>query len=429
MIDDEGSPFDAIVVPISIQGGAGGMGICIQVKSEERLAATPILALLTSKEKAIVHSFYGAGADVVLLSPFDPDLLYLQLSALGRQKRGYDEQLRHINEYTGFRQSTINAFNTVHDGLLIVNPDYKAIFLNLAVRKILAVPDEVTEQQLADTITQYVPLLKDHENRLRLAKTHAQPSEDFSSFDQKFVRMDGHSFRGVARVMALRGASNEIIGYAMSLTDMSSLQHLTNKLSQIERTRAFALLLSATCMRLSGSPHFGVPGSPTKYLQEGIARENLGADVGTVVTSLLEVVDLVINSETVVRVALNSNWHVAVRPSILIQILGHLIFYAVENSGIGGEVMVEAEENSAKQEVALIVTAVSRGLSTLLSDDYLGTLVRGDFSKISSDAPAASKINFGIGEAQRLAHEIGRTIEMKRSAEALKVRIKLPILV
>src|SRR5262245_27645451 len=97
--------FDCVIMPMRIKGGTTGLSTCLQLKSIEVLASIPVIAL-AGKDLAIMEALYGAGADIAVPPPYDANQLYLQVAALARQKRSFDELLQRNIESSGLRLST-----------------------------------------------------------------------------------------------------------------------------------------------------------------------------------------------------------------------------------------------------------------------------------------------------------------------------------
>lgn len=419
---------DAAVIPHRLISGGSALSTCLQLKAIPELAGIPTLALSNSKDKAVVEALYGAGADMLMFQPLDPNYLHYQLEALSRRKRSYDEELRRSRESRGLTHSTIYALNSTREGMLITNAECEAIFLNKAASMLLGL-DKLKEDQNADAvIDQFEPTIREFRLRNRAAQTTG-PEAPRAYAELSITRLDGRSFKAAVRVVELHGEVGECTGYAVSLSDLSELQLLANSMLQAERTRSICLMLAAGCKTLSGSEPLGTPTAPFSYLQNKLDAEPQQCDLNATLTTLLEIIDPVISPNVSIKIDIPNELLIAVRRSELLTLAGHLILHAIEFAGFSGETEISAEPtDETPGRVKFLVTSDSKRVTPPISHDLLADLIAGNFSRFIPGDGSSDKVFFGLQAAQAIGDKYKIYVEMKQVSETrLKIRAKLPL--
>lgn len=423
LLEDEQDPFDVVVVPLILHDMSHGMRMCLQVKANEILAAIPVLGISFSPEKNALESLYTAGADMVMTSPLDADHFYLQIGALTRQKRSFDELSSHHYEQAGLRRSTLQAFNAVRQGIVVIDRNDSLRFANDAAVLLLGLENETTisssEQVSARVLRQFLSL--------RTPST-SQAADSVRTHNLKLTRVDEQSFGAAVTNTPLTSREGIIVGHAFSITDQSELQHLAHMMTIAERTRAVSLLLSWTTMKLRGSSSLGVPGDPLQHIETMVEQEAVSSDVEATFGALLEAIDPLLGSDATIKMSVPSGYRVQVREPDLMLLIGHLVLHTVNHAGVGGETRVEIEESGGEDYVHIRISGRSRRVTPVVGDDHLTKLVRGEFEAVLSTAPGeVSETPYSIRAAVKIAKRYGIAMQYKEPHDTEKVfRVSLP---
>jgi len=423
LINDEGSSFDAIILTTKLAGGASGISTCLSLKANSLLASIPILALMFSKDPAILEAFFSYGADAVMLSPFNADLVYYQLAALARQKRAFDEQVQSIKNSSGLQSSAIGALNSVRDALVLFNELREPIFLNESAEILLGVKTSELAGKAEELQTVFTPWLEE-----LIQGQEAKKVQNFSSlstFRRSLMRPDGQRFPAICKLTPLQAQGSRPMGFALRISDATDLDYLSNLRLQDLRLRSIALAAACGCMTLLSNVHGEPPLSPFNKLIKLLSQEPLCCELNPTVRVFLEILDLFISPRLKLKVNLKQEYRLAMRSSDLFQILGHTILYAIDQAGPDGETTISTESVDQAGDLTLLISAENKRPSPLLPDDYLSQLSCGNLPADYGDAADAV---FGLEAAQEIADRYNKVIEYKQTPSSVKVRLKLPLI-
>jgi DNA-binding response OmpR family regulator len=423
LVAEEEAPFDCVVIPPKTQTNQNAVGLLLQLKTHEKLKDVPTLALCHAKDKSTLHTLYGAGLDVALLEPFDPDHLYQQILSLCRQRQNYVELIRTHYEDTGMRQSLINAFNAIREGVIILDADQELMFINSTGATLLGIKPSHTLEQVQTLITQFKALVVKHENSVQAQQRNKSSATEVSQFSNLIQRLDGRSFKAEVRVTLLYGDQNQVIGSSIALSDLSGILQLSQLLIQAQRTRTLALLTGAGCLQLLGN---NSTLNPLQMLEEQLEKSQAAASVGDTMSYLLELLDVVILPGVEVKIKARGDWMVAVRPADLFQLLGNITLLAVENAILGGEIVLDVED-SEPRVLKIIVLSRAESRIRFLQDDLVSQIIDGSLSHVRGEQQ--QKVSQTFTTAQRIASRYRGTVLVERASELeLKVSVDLPLL-
>ncbi|MBX7144429.1 MAG: PAS domain-containing protein [Oligoflexia bacterium] len=421
LINEESAAFDCIVVPPRSAVG-NSLNFLLQVKTRDTLSSVPVLGLLGQKDRALMHSLYGAGADVILLSPLDADMVYEQILALGRQRRAVDELLQRHFEDTGMRQSSINAFNAIREGIVICDHEYALTFINSAGALLLGIKPSHTLEQVQASVRQFIPLMQKHAELHSGRSSDPQERTDISLYSAITNRLDGRAFKAEARVTTLRGSQGQTVGYAIALTDLSGILQLSQLLVQAQRTRSLTLLTGAACMQLLGP---GPLHAPLQLIEQALSQQAASASLSDTMTYLLEMLDALILPGVDVKVKARGDWLVALRPSDLFQLMGQLTLLAVENAILGGEIILDVLDPQARS-VNFVVTSRSESRVRFVQDDLVSQIIEGSLLHLKQGQQ--NKVSQAFASAQRIATRYRATVIVERSSELeMRMSVDLPL--
>jgi PAS domain S-box-containing protein len=409
-----------VLMPFVLEGGQSGVQRTLEIKQHTTFSHVKIMGLLTLFDKISLHSFFGAGADVVLQPPLDCDQIALQLHALARSSAEHVISQLEIERSREMTRSTMNFLDTTRDGVLIVDSAGALIKANRAAERILALDPERMRESFNSISNSILPLLGTH---------RAQEAADgtigslVSSARVLLKRSDGRNTTILFRVMSLPGGGGEQVGFAFGVIDLSIAQQIAARLSNQERMRTLTLSLSCAALELLNSKTLGVPGRPLATIERLLERSPAPAILSDVIAPLIELADQALPAATAIRVSLRDDASILGTRADLYQLLGSLLWYAVERAGQGGETMIESERIDS-ESLSVVFSYTAHELVEPISGDYFLRLAEGEHTHIlNPEAPAIHTLAF----AQTFAERLGVSIEAKSSNRWIgKIRVLLP---
>jgi len=427
LIEEEGDGFDAFVVPLVLKGKASGPRICMQLKAEESLASTPIVGLATHADKSQLESFYEFGADVVISSALDSDSIFLQISSLGRMRKAFGQELNKLASSLETNQEMLRALDLVQDPLLIFKHNFELFHLNLSAAFALGINSKPSRAQ-SEKIEQFFTLyLKEYLGLIR-NRYDINPTDFATEVETTYTRADGQLFKSVAQITSLIGERKEPRVFIVRLVETAQFNHLADILMHRDKAKSLCLLSTAACIKLIESAYLGSGVSVLRSTEDFINGLPLNSNLSTVLTRLLEFLDLIVSHEISVRVNVAETINLAMRSTDLSQLLGHLFLHAVEFNAGRGEVSVECEEEGESQAI-LMVNASSPRSQPYIPNGYLAALLEGQYSQLPDAAVEGAKLSFGLKAAQKLADQYRTAIELRNPSEnTIKLRVRLPLL-
>ena len=423
----EDCPWEIIVVPLHLADGGSGIRACLQIKSHPALTQIPIIGLCSNHDKAIVQSFYEMGADFVVLSPFDPDLLRFQTAALQRQSRAQRERVEEMVSRTSLGQSALSILDLSREPLAIFDLQGQPLHLNDAALTTLGLIRGDEFPLPAAMQSNLEMLLERHQSRTR-GKSGIGTEGALTSFpDQLVTRADGKPLKLAIEFFTVNSSGGQIAGYAARFSETAQYEELNISLRQSSRTRSLCLMTSAICIKLIEAAFPDKRGSILLATREFVDGLPLSCTLSALLTGLLEFLDLAISPSISIRVNSSSDQQLAMRSTDLIQILGHMILHAVEFTGSAGEIQIETGQPAPGEGVPVVISALSRRATAALHDQRLSDLLDINLADPKDQPEADGKIARGLMAAQGIAEKYRTTIEYKLSGETLmKLRIKLP---
>ncbi len=421
---EEGDRFDVLIVPLQLPANRSGISVCLEIKADELLASTPILGLSHSHDLPILQAFYGAGADNVLFAPFNADLLFLQVGALSRLKRNFDEKLAQGFKETGLYHPVVEAFQSVREGLLLFDTNYQLIFTNSSAATLLGIRSHDRVEDTQRISEQFRPWLKEHRSIVQ-----SRPPEERgpSIFETSLNRIDQQQFKVSISISSIE-RERVLVGFSAALTDLSEIHHLSNTLLQAQRTRSLCLITAAACMRFLPQNQQSATITPLQFLEHFLRQAPRSCPLYSTLTSLLEALDLVVNPDINIRIKVEKDHTIAVRAPDLFQIIGHMLLHAVEHAGHSGEVSLHTSPHIPGEGVIVTITSESRKVTPFPEQDRISRLIHGDFQGLVSLQDVSDKLGLGLLAAQKVAERYRTNVEyMQPTATIMKIRIKLPV--
>ena len=415
---------DACIVPLRLLKGASGVSGCLNIKSDARAHDLPIVALSSSSDHAIMSSFYSAGADLVIFPPFDPDIIFMQISALVRNGRTL--RARSSQEKGSLSSFVIGTLDTVSDGLIVTDANLKIIYVNSRASLLL----NLDQRELAPAEAELSALLGN--------LVAGSPRGEFpvqlgrSGLKATLTPAEGRAFssggfNAVLRTNELRDAAGDLAGYVFSLVDLRGLHQLERVLAACDRDRALMLLLASCSMKLLKTTHLGAPGAPLKLVEGVIQEEPVGCSVNALLTALFELLDLVIAPETHIKVNVINDVEVKIRRSDLLRVFGLLILQAVDFAGQNGNTQVTLERAIDHGSATIAIEARAASTERKLPDDPLAFLLKRGELLIGASPQQSEHNSTAIRYAQRIAASYGGNIIIQRhTLSELRIAVTLP---
>jgi PAS domain-containing protein len=450
VLREEGEHFDMVVIPFRMSTGLTALNCSLSLRMEPELAALPQCVLCPSKDRALLSSLYGAGADAVVPAPFDSELLFFQLTALLRQRRHYEELVLNQAQSVEVRQITQTALDLVREGVLILDPDGLPIFANQAAITVIGLSAEPTRKEFEQLRPQFSPFIKVHAfersalNEKASDKFGERPQVEPALFsgaqassvarrELSLTRLNGQSFIAAVRVSPLRNTQGAHIGWVVVFSDLSEVEQLGAALLQARRLQTLALITSAASLRWLSATIGVMPVAPIATLEKELSKEPLRCKLGEILTSLLEILDLTLGAAISIKVTGATDSSLALRPSDALQLIGYILLQAAEVSGARGTITVTCK-SASPQEVLLHVSAEGTVPPSLLENDTLSALLKGDYSRSIQAERAAfgdsepNKLGYGLSAAQQIADRYRCLVEFQQSTPSkIKLRVKLPL--
>lgn len=422
LVDSTGTDTDCFVIPALLSGGRSGIGMVAQLRAEETFADVPILSITSGGEKQTAVAHFSSGADVVLSLPVEPDLMHEQILALVRQRRFFTSQLDRMLERTELSHGAMHGLDATRDALLVLDPGQRLLFANSAAFLVLALEPHQLDATFAPVLQQLTPLVRDHQSSEQAPETTSLSS----TVERQMSRADGSPFRAQLRIHTLLDERKKPIGHAIAIQDLSVPQHLALQLAATEELQGKALTLAAGALCALRAERLGPPTAPLQRLEDLFAHESPGALLGTTLTSLLEILDILTPTETSLRVKVAHEWEVPLRRSDLFLLLGNLILHSVQRTGLKGETSIEATENGPSGELAVVVSTKASRIVEPIQGDPFSALVTGDYKKLLPGEKDTGSTTLGV--ASHIAKQYGLSIESRVvSAWEGKVRVRFGI--
>lgn len=474
LIDQQTEPYQAdslaaVILGSEYKEGHNQVSQCLKLKSSADLALLPLIALLAAKERKSLEALYGSGADFVLTSPGDSVQIHAQLLAIKRMQRGYREALAKQAEESETAFALLNALRASREGILVLNDSGQLVIANYVAKVLLGVFEQRSHSSKLDLLDAVIPqfqkLILAHLNSLSAEVgssskiSNRSDGEPLSSYhDLTLTRLDRRSFKAQVRATSIEiktteqkrefekviqkiGVQNEIPYsdqstkvrsnklYVFYLRDIALDIHIKKLLQQSARTRGLALMGLSLSRRLFPNNSLGLPTMPLSNVQKLIESEPRRSFLNDSLSVLLDILDLILESNISLRVQSERDFILALRSSDLIQLLGELIFLASDHCASGGEIRIETDQSESDPLMArLIVTARSERANPYFVEESLAQLLESYLSPDNSNKKLDNtKLASTLQAIELICARYGTQLESKQSSQFERsFRIKLP---
>jgi DNA-binding response OmpR family regulator len=425
-ITEESAAFDAILVPPRTRDNDGGAAFIQQVRAEAALHGTPVVALCAEPEPHLVAALYDSGAEAVILPPFDLDLILSQVRALHRLRSSLERERDYAYELSGLRTSTTKALNCVREGILLFSPTHELTFMNPAAGRFLGIRWDTPPERIHTLTQQFTSLIHAHSSATQ------DPGQDdsaspISMAETTIQRLSGEQAKVFVRILSLPHHTGELIGYTVALTDISEFATLAAQVQQSQRTRSLCVLAAAGCIQLARGGDPVRAKSAADLFDKVVLRDAQRCSLSNVMTVFLETLDLIAPPAVKVRVKLDRDLALAVRPAELFQVIGHLVLEGIDFCGERGEIEIVAAELPEMGSVRLSIAAESQRSIPLAPSDCFSSLLQGSMSLADSDA--GSPHPYGIAAVRQILknYESTPVSEERPGEKSLLLRVMLPL--
>lgn len=423
-LSDSGFPLDVIVLPPRLKSGKSLMTTCLQLKSENALALTPVVALLSSRDKAVLESLFGAGADCCFQAPYEPDLVHLQISAFARQRQLLDDQLERSQYATVFKGPAATLLNEIPHAIIFFSIEGEVTFANRLACQLAGAAENTDPSQLNFLWSDFSSFI--------LAQKEAPV---VTAGSQRLWERRAHtiSHRSSSRIEVVSDAfrimkGKKQIGYLVNFSLASDIARINFSLSSLLHIPPLAFQGFAGCLLMLRKAFPSLPIKMHQRVKEMLRdNEQPAAPVGAIAQAVLETLDLVLTTSAEVKVNLRADKEVRIRFGDLFQLLSLITFHAVLMAGPQGETTITSELSD--DEHFLIVVVGAEFQEAFSSHPALAPFLRamqGHLPAQDEDSEPAEKLSL-LECAQEIADIYRLRLEMKEGPTFLKVRLKLPL--
>jgi PAS domain-containing protein len=433
LVNDGGAPLQGILYPLRIRAGLTGISACVQSKAHPVLSLIPALGISPTKDRLVIDSFYGAGADCVFVVPFEAEQVLMQAVALTRVYQIVKERLAEERDTFALSSGVLSALNSLPEPLVIFDTAAGAKFLNSAAKRLVgieqdaAIDPEKAHQFFLHLEPALETFLRDCKPRTGLDPktlgTTVTETDVVSASKQRIpVR---------CTLTPLVGERGGVLGASAHLQSFAELEDVKQSLLFAQRSHALSLLASAGMLKFLEQQHGGFPVAPVQRFISLSQKEDARCRLSPILTALIEILDSIVPPGLTIITKMgadieSSDLAVALRPSDALQLFGHILLHATRTSGIDGEVTLSAQLDTSppSQAVVLLCTAEQGPSRALISRDLIGEATN---LGVSPTADKNGKLLVGLDAAQVLADRYHVRIEFKTTATSFKVRLRLPL--
>ncbi len=425
LIEHEMFNPDLVTMPLKLQGGMSATAAALQLKLNAPFNTIPLIVSYTGSDKLIVKSLYDSGADIVLTSPWDADLLNQQLQASLRWRASVLGERSTAVQQSGLLHPIVDLFHSIHEGLLLFSLKNKLLFLNAYALSLFQISEKAEQTVISDIQAQFKNILIQHrENQAGSGETGAAAS--LSHFEQQFYTSQKELFSARASVTSIYADDGSLIGYGVAIRDFEELRQLAATIEQSQRTRVLCLFLAAANINLLQQSN-SLTLSPLSFLEGVLQQEPIGASIETAVHRVLETVDAVTHPGVSIKVKIAENLKLGISAGDLFQLLGLLLMFSVEYVGRKGEINIQSGNNQPGKGVPVTIQAqtyarvpsrIKLDLAALLETQIQNYAGASDFIKLAA---------ISIQTSENIARRYRTNLEYQDSDTTLRIRFYLPI--
>ncbi len=398
-------PTQGLLIPLRLHDDSSGIKSCLEAKADPLLSQAPVVGLTPSRDRAILQSFYGAGADSVIPVPFDAEALFFQLDALVRAYRSIAEISAAGKDTLALSKGAVAALDATQEAIVLFDTDYSPVFANAAARSYLIAERGITPDQLSKLSNELKPSLRAALTGKALPTSESKKNSLAATFTQ------------------LRGERGLPIGVAVRLAHLADIEYLSHNLEIALRSQALSLLGSAALLNSLTRAHGGYPLTPLHQFFSSISKETPLTPLGPLLTALTEVLDSVLPASLELTVHVEGEPTVSLRPSDATRLVGHLLLYTAMRCGKDGSIAVTAEHDPSAKVVSLLIVGEHGKTRLGVQRDYVEEcLSNAQGTQKGSDG---EKLVFGLEAAQTIADQYHLQLEYKTNASHTKVRMQV----
>ncbi|RME58041.1 MAG: hypothetical protein D6780_07445 [Candidatus Dadabacteria bacterium] len=401
-----------ILIPSKLLDNSNGIAACAQIRAEREIV--PITAYLPHFDKAVFKTFYEVGANLVFSSPFNEAEIAFQMLALSQLVNKAASTTANL-VFTK-EKDVLAPLNFLTEGVVILNSSLTPVFFNRAFLNMIRAKEEVSEAEIRKCLASVI-------NR-------EDSTANLKAYQAEVVRLDGTTFR--AQVNFIPFSAQGLEGStAVIIVDLSGLQQLQSILLSAHRTKKVTLLALAGAFSFL-SQNFKTPLLRTIQVLESLSqKQKKYAVVESVLTTLLDSIDLIVEPGVNVKVSCPSDTAVCVTPGHLMILLGHLILFSAEFAAPVGDVSVDVASPVPGEGVTILISSEPSSSTPYLPEDPIAKLVFHKSLTSNSDVHESQEdfqhwLKTILLDVQQIADLYRTKVEYKIKSSSIIMRIKLP---
>lgn len=411
---EESLMIDGFFVPLEGSDGVLGSDLIAAARKASLFPNATYVAFGRGYDRVALRTFFESGADLVFFFPYEREIV---VSSVLAAKRRRIEKLR-VSSSTGastefYREVFLSFLDFLSEGILITDEQVRIIYCNKAAQTMLG--------------TAFLADAKERsalESSLRASMLENKPEKSADGSREFSTR----GFYGFLRSSGLHSGDNTLLGYAFSLIEKRTVQHIAELLAQSERMSSLALTLASALMTSLKASDLGPPSAPYARVKKLLDEAKGTSELSAVVTSLCEVMDSVLSPASVVKVGKLAVSTVGVPAPALFRLLGFVLLNSTENAGIGGETSIGLHPGKSDRTVLLVVTSKALHEDGGKSSDIYSTSISKNRSTIATRDGSLKKLPYGLQAARDLAVTFGCGLKYRPlSRGEIQIEIELPV--
>ena len=399
---------NSILVPLQPQGDKSGMAVCLTLRSCPELSEIPIIALSPKKDRAVIESLYGSGADCVHTYEegergIEFDLLLMQLMALNRRRLPARPELR--------TQSLISppanhhlVFDALEDRVILLDKDGNILNANNSALSLLENHSEMLSRHLSLIL------------RSLLKKPSNFPHREYIGLRTPSGSIENFALEAMT-IQSLAVVDRPIFLFALRKIPARLTGGWVYGQNEMERTRKGFLL--SLCRRLELN-------HPNK-LTTGLSR---ATDLNECLTLLLDEYDNITPTTISFKIMPQDNVTIAMEKRDAILFLGLLLFFGIDAVSPTGHISISFNKETSKK-AQLTLKLESRQLFPNLLSGPADHIIRQEKQEGSTPEPSdyeIESIKLKLTELAKFAAENGISLNYKSTSNLeFKIRALIPL--
>lgn len=326
-------------------------------------------------------------------------------------------------------RSLIPAFEHIREAVILFDKDKNVNYYNQSCTSLFQLEKKLEQNNPETLRTLFEEIIVDHNRILNDGTIERTDSSLATIAERKLTTRDSRTFRAKVHTTTLIGSKHTIIGYVVSIIDLSEIATLKNILNQGKKLENFGLHALAVGMSVLQRTTTGILISPLLRMTEWIGQQETQAKLSSTITSLTECFDYLVSTEISIRVQIAKDYLIAVKEQHLLLLLSYMTLHAARFVGQDGEIIISTSKFEPDVGITLLLEAESHAAPSMDTEDPLSQLIleEVEIPKQLEDDAQENLTHTGLMAAQQLAFQYRTKIEYQHSTDTLRMRIRLPI--